>query len=413
MIMKKTLLLSVTTFVLSMFSFMAKAETETKVLLDVDFAGGIPEGWTVVGDVQAAEGAAVVAAGAENYILSPELDLSVAGEAGIFKITKLRAGLTAADAEVPYTTMNVNKEYDEQSKSCTSLMLTGVDGPYKWADAEGYNNNTIDLTDNISAQACASQKIRLKFFCAAGYAFKLKEVKVTCEVEKVVDEPTPDTKETVLLINEDFSKFTLPSPADLSDAVTDEVPAKYTNEAGWLAHGIIAMDGKARLQSTKDYIQTPYFDFSGNTESRFSVTLTLSNPSDVSALFMYIKARYVNAAGETVEVVGLDKPTDKAGYYVMVGAGAEEKITKHFQISKDECPSQRAAILVHDFYNGSEFIIDDVQVSQIQDTIPTGIAAAELTPANQNTAVYNIMGQKVNANSRGLIIKNGKLYLKK
>lgn len=406
--MKKLLFLA--TLVLSMFT--ASAETETKVLLDVDFAAGIPDGWTTVGDVQVIDGAAVVAAGEDNYILSPVLDLSVAGETGMFRITKLRAGLTAADAEVPYTTMDVYKEYDEESKSSTTLMLTGPEGPYKWNDAEGYNNNTIDLVDNIAAQTCPGQLIRLKFFCKAGYAFRLKEVRVTCEVEKTDDNPdvTPDEK-TVLLIDEDFSLFTLPSPDDLSDAVTDEVPAKYTHQAGWLAHGIIALEGQARLQSTKDYIQTPYFDYSGNTEGRFQVSLILGNPSEITTLYMYIKARYVNAAGETVEVVGRDKPTDTAGYYTTLVPGAEEIITKHFQLSKEECPSQRAAILVHDFYNGSEFIVDDIQVSQVQDTTPVGITATQQPTAP--AALYNIMGQRVSPTARGLVVKNGKVILKK
>ena len=95
--MKKTLLCAVATLVLSLFASTAQAETETKALLDVDFAGGIPEGWTVGGDVQVVDGAAQVAAGKENYLLSPELDLSVAGEVGLFRITKLRASLTPAD----------------------------------------------------------------------------------------------------------------------------------------------------------------------------------------------------------------------------------------------------------------------------------------------------------------------------
>jgi hypothetical protein len=43
----------------------------------------------------------------------------------------------------------------------------------------------------------------------------------------------------------------------------------------------------------------------------------------------------------------------------------------------------------------------------------TGVETVEVAKANQNGAIYNIAGQRVNAGYKGIVIKNGKKYLMK
>lgn len=43
----------------------------------------------------------------------------------------------------------------------------------------------------------------------------------------------------------------------------------------------------------------------------------------------------------------------------------------------------------------------------------TGITTVEAAPAAKNDAIYNLAGQRVNANAKGIVIKNGKKYLVK
>ncbi len=366
--MKKNLLSLVSTFVMLFVAQFALAETETRTVLDLDFSKG-NGGCTIQGGAVSG-GVLTVDAADGNYVETPEIDLSVSTD-GVFKATVTFA-MPAADASVSYVSAYLDKYYNdangaEVKKNMGYPFLYNPAGPWAgYIPADGWQMTTF--TDNISSQVCPSQKVRLRMYVPGGTtAFKLKSITVTCESEVKVEEEPVEEPEMVTLISEDFSKFTTPSPADLSDATTDMVPAKYTNQPGWKAHGVQALGGFARLQSSKDYIETPTFDFSANSEGKFTVKCKITNPNAGSYLFMYVKAKYVDASGNVKEVVGFDKPEGKDAYYVTVSK--EENITKYFILSKEECPSQKASVYVEDYYKGSEFYIDDVNISCLGDNV--------------------------------------------
>ena len=367
--MKKNLRSLVSTFVMLLMAQFAMAETETKTVLDLDFSKG-NGGCTIQGG-SVSGGVLTVDAADGNYVETPEIDLSVSTD-GVFKATVVFA-MPAADASVSYVSAYLDKYYNDANgadvkKNVGYPFLYNPAGPWAGYIPEG-GWQTTTFTDNISAQVCPSQKVRLRMYVPGGTtAFKLKSITVTCESEVKVEEEPVEEPEMVTLISEDFSKFTTPSPADLSDATTDVVPAKYTNQPGWKAHGVQSLGGFARLQSSKNYIETPVFDFSANSEGKFTVKCKITNPNAGSYLFMYVKAKYVDASGNVKEVIGFDKPEGKDAYYVTVTN--ESDITKYFILSKEECPSQKASVYVEDYYKGSEFYIDDVTVSCLGDNMP-------------------------------------------
>ncbi len=415
--MKKTLLYSFITCVMLAVGLSVHAEVQQKTLIDVDFSQGIPAGWKVFGG-SVADGCLTISAGEDHFLQTPAIDLKEAINGGFFHVT-IEFAIPSIDASVNYVSGTLNKHYVNMDGEET---YTNVGYPFfynpagAWAGyipETGWQSQSFD--SNISAQVCPDQRIFLRMNIPGGaYDFKVKSFVVTCNIEVEEEEPEIPEDKIATLIDEDFSLFPSPSPSDIYDIITDEINAKYTKLAGWKAHGIQSLGGSARLQARGDYIQTPVFDFTANGEGKFTVTCKVANPHENATMWIYVDAKYTDQNGNEVKKTGLDKPSADKGYYVTIQPQDTVEIKKYFVLTKEECPSQTACILFHDAYDGTEFFIDDVMVTMVNNNETEPDALLEINPVKPATnVIYNLMGQKTDATGKGIRIKNGKKILLK
>lgn len=176
------------------------------------------------------------------------------------------------------------------------------------------------------------------------------------------------------------------------------VDANYNavNEANWVAtkHGLQFARGGNNASRTDTYVQFPEF------QGPFSCTYYICSTSDTNRNKEQALMCRVVPVKDNVELEDYAQITN-----VAYADHVEKRYyKKEFYYPGTDKVSLRIGangaqmVLMHaTFANGGDSALDQV------------IAPAE----DENAPVYNIMGQRVNADYKGLVIKNGKKYIQK
>ncbi len=124
-------------------------------------------------------------------------------------------------------------------------------------------------------------------------------------------------------------------------------------------------------------------------------------------------AKSVDADGLAVAETGYapwDEEKEALGSYkysdaVTVSADEWTYIEWEFTLEED---TQVNLVIMCSKNGGGDVLIDDYNIGD-----PTGITSVNAATATENGAIYNLSGQKVTDSYRGIVIVNGKKYLKK
>ncbi|MEA4937419.1 MAG: hypothetical protein VB102_12395 [Paludibacter sp.] len=190
-----------------------------------------------------------------------------------------------------------------------------------------------------------------------------------------------------ILLFDNFSKFvagseTTPDATDITDAETGEIPASYTQNAGWYGWGVYQAGGTAYLGWVKysevdatledgpGYISTPVFDASNASNASTGYTIKF-------------KARSKSITGDVMAVYWnwFDESLNDYDY----DGNENITITNQWAEYTVEASFGNAESYVDFYATASEFYIDDVEISAIGGNTP---------PPSGNVVFYETFGDE-------------------
>lgn len=268
-----------------------------------------------------------------------------------------------------------------------------------------------DADDNLicanSGEVQPSEKkvFQLASFWMKGYrlfAVSAKGDRVEVEVPYEGVDDSSQTQ-TLVAIDEDFSLL----PKGESGSINDGwkmLPDEYTHTPGWGANQVYSDNGAIRLNaSSSAYLQTPAIDISGNEEGKF--TLSLRHRYAASD-YLYVNIYAVDEKGEVDTSKRLKKES-------VGGSTNWEEVSRSYAFDAESCPTRKVVVRLQSYWYQKAWF-DDIRIEVPQTATPVSApSAADDVTVSALTGTYNLMGQRVKPNTRGLIIQNGKKIFRK
>lgn len=215
-----------------------------------------------------------------------------------------------------------------------------------------------------------------------------KKSKTTAKL-RTVTRTTPSVmakSATEAVLTEDFSMFTLgdeatPDATDIANLETGEIPASYTQVAGWYGVGVHQAGGTCALMIANGetgFIETPLFD-----------------GADVATTFSF-RVKSLNPAGDQLAVISVDYQGEGEA---MEDAGVN--ITNQWQSVTLTFEQGAADETIQLYAMEFECLIDDIVITQ---STPSGLKVPTVLPATEVTATGFTANWKSVANATSYLL---------
>ena len=176
----------------------------------------------------------------------------------------------------------------------------------------------------------------------------------------------------------------------------------FEGKTGPMAYTLGYSNGDTKIHYTLPYDEYYYIDFYAEDASKYLIAAGGEGPEEVKPQFPWM-------------VAGLESsPSDNTGFLTFNVLGGNEY---YFAALGSKCPCGVFVLTEGEEIPTVTYLATDdlPEVSFVGESSETmsGVEALEVAKADENAPVYNVLGQKVSADAKGLLIQNGKKFIRK